>query len=1172
VELEREDQPEEEEPSLPADPSVRNFSFALADGHIYFRENSRMRRVDTSATAAGRIKGMIQLRDTVRELIEYQTEDYSDEMIREQQRKLNAQYDRFTTQYGLINSRANSLAFSDDSSYFLLCSLEIVDEEGRLLRKADMFTKRTIRQRTNVEQVDTASEALAVSIGAKARVDLPYMAELTGSTEEQLMEELRGVIFPNPENRDETDQPIFETADAYLSGNVREKLRMARQFAAYDAERYSENVKALEAVQPKDLDASEIDVRLGAIWLPPEDVRQFLFELVDTPPMYQTYINVMYSEYTAAWNVKGKSDDRSNNIKANVTYGTNRVNAYKILEDTLNLRDVRIFDTVYEDGVEKRVLNKQETAIAQQKQEMMKEAFRDWIWRDPQRRERLTRLYNDRFNAIRPREYDGSHIRFTGMNPEIRLRQHQINAVARALYGGNSLFAHCVGAGKTFAMTAAAMESKHLGLCNKSMLVVPNHLTEQWAAEFLQLYPSANILVATKKDFETKNRKTFCARIATGDYDAIIIGHSQFEKIPISTDRQRQQLYEQISEITSGIRELKEAKGERYAIKQLEKTKKTLQFKLEKLNDTSRKDDVVTFEELGVDRLFVDEADSYKNLFLYTKMRNVAGLSQTEAQKSSDMFAKCRYLDELTEGRGIIFATGTPISNSITEMYTMQRYLQYERLKRQGLQHFDAWASTFGETVTAIELAPEGTGYRAKTRFARFYNLPELMNVFKEVADIQTADMLQLPVPKAHFHNVAVPPSDFQRDMVADLARRAEQVRAKQVEPHEDNMLTITNDGRKLALDQRLANPLLPDDEGSKVSACADNVFRYWSGSREERLTQLVFCDLSIPKQDGSFNVYDELRRKLMDRGVPTEEIAYIHDANTEVKKKELFAKVRSGQVRVLLGSTFKMGAGTNVQTKLIALHDLDCPWRPRDLEQRSGRIIRQGNQNSEVHIFRYVTENTFDAYLYQTLENKQRFISQIMTSKSPVRSAEDIDETALSYAEVKALATGNPYIKEKMDLDIQVSKLKLLKANHLSQRYALEDRLLKMLPQQIKSTEERIAGYEQDAALYMRSKATKKEDTEESNFPGMVIKDFTYSERMAAGAALLEACKGMTSPDPQAAGSYFGFSMWLSFDNFHKEYKVTLRGALGHTVTLGADAGGNMTRINNALSDLPAK
>jgi N12 class adenine-specific DNA methylase/adenine-specific DNA methylase len=1172
VDLEREEQPEEEEVSQPADPSVRNFSFALVEGRIYFRENSRMRPVETSATAAGRIKGMIQLRDTVRELIEYQTEDYSDEAIREQQRKLDTQYERFTTQYGLINSRANSLAFSDDSSYFLLCSLEVIDEEGRLLRKADMFTKRTIRQRTNIKQVDTASEALAVSIGTKARVDLPYMAELTGLAQELLVQELRGVIFPNPENLDEEGQPIYETADAYLSGNVREKLRTAKQFAAFDAERYAENVKALEAVQPMDLDASEIDVRLGATWLPPEVIRAFIFELVDTPYMYQTSINVMYSGYTAAWNVKGKSDDRSNNIKANVTYGTNRINAYKILEDTLNLRDVRIFDTAVENGVEKRVLNKQETAIAQQKQEAMKEAFRDWIWQDPQRREQLTRLYNDRFNSIRPREYDGSHIRFTGMNPEIRLRQHQVNAVARTLYGGNSLFAHCVGAGKTFAMTAAAMESKHLGLCNKSMLVVPNHLTEQWAAEFLMLYPSANVLVATKKDFETKNRKTFCARIATGDYDAIIIGHSQFEKIPISAERQRQQLYEQISEITSGIRELKEAKGERYAIKQLERTKKTLQVKLEKLNDTSRKDDVVTFEELGIDRLFVDEADSYKNLFLYTKMRNVAGLSQTEAQKSSDMFAKCRYLDELTEGRGIIFATGTPISNSITEMYTMQRYLQYERLRGQGLQHFDSWASTFGETVTAIELAPEGTGYRAKTRFARFYNLPELMNVFKEVADIQTADMLQLPVPKAHFHNVAVPPSDFQREMVADLASRAELVRAKRVEPHEDNMLKITNDGRKLALDQRLANAMLPDDEGSKVSVCADNVFRQWADSRDQRLAQLVFCDLSIPKQDGTFNVYDDLRRKLTEKGVPVEEIAFIHDANTEVKKKELFAKVRTGQIRILLGSTFKMGAGTNVQTKLIALHDLDCPWRPRDLEQRSGRIIRQGNQNSEVHIFRYVTENTFDAYLYQTLENKQRFISQIMTSKSPVRSAEDIDETALSYAEVKALATGNPYIKEKMDLDIQVSKLKLLKANHLSQRYALEDRLLKMLPQQIKSTEERIAGYEQDVALFMRAQESEKASSDDSRFPGMTIKDYTYSERATAGAALLEACKGMTSPDPQDAGSYMGFSLWLSFDSFAKEYKVTLRGVLGHTITLGPDAGGNMSRINNTLSDLPNK
>nr|WP_249866474.1 SNF2-related protein [Paenibacillus konkukensis] len=908
VEGEREEQPEEAESSLPADPNVRNFSFALVEGRVYFRENSRMHPVETSATATGRIKGLIQLRDTVRDLIEYQTEDYSEESIREQQRKLNTQYDRFAAQYGLINSRANSLAFSDDSAYFLLCSLEILDDEGLMLRKADMFTKRTIRQRTQVERVDTAFEALAVSIGVKARVDLAYMSELSGIPEAKLIQDLRGIIFPNPEQMDEDGEPVYETADAYLSGHVRDKLQSAKVFAAHDPERYAENVKALEAVQPPDLTASEIDVRLGATWLPAEVVRDFMFELLDTPPMFRPSIQVLYSDYTAAWNVRGKSDDRSNNIKANVTYGTERINAYKIIEDTLNLRDVRIFDTVIENGVEKRVLNRKDTAVAQQKQELIKEAFGEWLWQDPQRRERLTRLYNDRFNATRPREYDGSHIRLSGMNPEIRLRQHQVNAVARALYGGNALFAHCVGAGKTFAMTAAAMESKHLGLCNKSMFVVPNHLIEQWAAEFLQLYPSANVLVTTKKDFETKNRKTFCARIATGDYDAIIIGHSQFEKIPISMERQRQQLEEQIYEITGGIRELKEAKGERYAIKQLEKTKKTLQIKLETLNDTSRKDDVVTFEELGVDRLFVDEADSYKNLFLYTKMRNVAGLSQTEAQKSSDMFMKCRYLDELTGGRGIIFATGTPISNSITEMYTMQRYLQYGSLQKQGLQHFDSWASTFGETVTAIELAPAGTGYQAKTRFARFYNLPELMNMFKEVADIQTADMLQLPVPKAHFHNVAVPPSEFQRDMVADLARRAEQVRSKAVEPHEDNMLLITNDGRKLALDQRLANPLLPDDKGSKISACANNIYRHWQDGQEQRLTQLVFCDLSTPKADGTFNVYDEIKRKLLEKGVPATEIAYIHEANTDAQKKELFGKVRAGQVRVLLGSTFKMG------------------------------------------------------------------------------------------------------------------------------------------------------------------------------------------------------------------------------------------------------------------------
>lgn len=1168
-ELEREELPDEQDFSLPAAPNVRNFSYTLVDGCVYYRENSRMHRVDTSITATGRIKGLLALRETVRTLMDYQIEDYSESAIREQQQRLGKQYDQFTKQYGLINSRANSLAFSDDSAYFLLCSLEILDEEGRLLRKADMFNKRTIKQQSVVERVDTAAEALSISIGEKACVDLLFMENLTGFTRERLVQKLQGIIFANPERTDVEGNPIYETADAYLSGHVRDKLRIAKQFATYDEARYGENVRALEVVQPKDLDASEIDVRLGATWLPAEDIRSFMFELLDTPYMFQQSIQVLFSEYTAAWNLRGKNEDHSNNIKANMTYGTSRMSAYKIMEDTLNLRDVRIFDTVVEDGVEKRVLNRQETAIAQQKQEQIKEAFQEWIWKEPQRRERLTQLYNERFNAIRPREYDGSHIRFKGMNPEIGLRQHQINAVARALYGGNALFAHCVGAGKTFAMTAAAMESKHLGLCNKSMFVVPNHLIEQWAAEFLQLYPAANVLVTTRKDFETKNRKRFCARIATGDYDAIIIGHSQFERIPISTERQRQQLHDQIVEITSGIRELKEAKSERYAIKQLEKTKKTLQVKLEKLNDTSRKDDVVTFEELGVDRLFVDEADSYKNLFLYTKMRNVAGLSQTEAQKSSDMFAKCRYLNELTEGRGVVFATGTPISNSITEMYTMQRYLQYERLQKQGLQHFDSWASTFGETVTAIELAPEGTGYRAKTRFARFYNLPELMNMFKEVADIQTADMLQLPVPKAYFHNVAVPPSEFQKNMVAELSERAEKVRAKVIEPHEDNMLKITNDGRKLALDQRLANPILPDDESSKVSACASNVYQHWLDGSKEQLTQLVFCDLSTPKTDGTFNVYDELKRKLIEKGVPAEEIAYIHQANTDVQKKELFAKVRVGQVRILLGSTAKLGAGTNVQTKLIALHDLDCPWRPRDLEQRSGRIIRQGNQNDEVHIFRYVTENTFDAYMYQTLENKQRFISQIMTSKSPVRSAEDIDETALSYAEVKALATGNPYIKEKMDLDIQVSKLKLLKANHLSQRYALEDRLLKILPVQIKSTEERIAGLEKDVALF---KLAIQKYGDDSVFPGIVIEGISYMERVKAGVALLEACKKMTSPDPQEIGNYLDFSLWLSFDSFQKEYKATLRGTLGHTVSLGSDGGGNMTRLNNVLSDLPSK
>lgn len=1163
---------EEEDTSIPADPNVKNFSYTVVNGEIYYRENSRMNKVEVSVTAANRIKGMIAIRDCVRELIEYQTEDYSDEVIREQQRKLNKLYDEFTAKYGLLSSRGNNMAFSDDSSYCLLCSLEILDEDGNLERKADMFTKRTIRQRTVVTHVDTATEALAISIAEKACVDMGFMQNLTGLSEEQIFKDLEGVIFRNPEKTGSEGKPHYETADEYLSGNVREKLKTARRFTEMQPDIYSINVMALEKVQPKDLSASEIDVRLGATWLPPDVIKDFIFELLETPYMYRRYIDVHYSSYTGNWNVKGKSDDRSGNIKANVTYGTSRINACKIIEETLNLRDVRIFDTVEEDGVEKRVLNKKETAIAQQKQEVIKEAFQSWIWKDPQRRERLTRIYNDRFNAVRPREYDGSHIRFTGMNPEITLRKHQVDAVAHILYGGNTLLAHCVGAGKTYEMTAAAMESKHLGLCQKSMFVVPNHLTEQWSAEFLQLYPSANILVATKKDFETKNRKKFCARIATGDYDAVIIGHSQFEKIPISMERQKRLLEEQIAEITNGIRELKEERGERYAIKQLEKTKKTLKLKLDKLNDTSRKDDVVTFEELGVDRLFVDEADFYKNLFLYTKMRNVAGLSQTEAQKSSDLFAKCRYLDELTEGRGVIFATGTPISNSITEMYTMQRYLQYETLRKNGLQHFDCWASTFGETVTAIELAPEGSGYRAKTRFARFYNLPELMNMFKEIADIKTADMLNLPVPKANYHNVAVKPSKFQQDMVAELAERAERVRAKLVEPYEDNMLKITNDGRKLALDQRLANPMLPDHEESKVNACVENVFRLWQENSDKKLTQLVFCDLSIPKNDGNFNVYDDIRQKLTARGVTADEVAFIHDADTEAKKKELFAKVRKGQVRILLGSTFKMGAGTNVQDLLIALHDLDCPWRPRDLEQRSGRIVRQGNKNNEVHIFRYVTENTFDAYLYQILENKQRFISQIMSSKSPVRSAEDIDETALSYAEVKALATGNPFIKEKMDLDIQVSKLKLLKANHLSQRYALEDRLLKYYPQQIKSTEERIEGYEKDLALYERHSAPKSvgDGTDDSKFPGMTVKGIDYTEKAKAGTAILEACKQMTSPEPQELGSYMGFSMLFSFDGFNKQYQITLRGVLSHTVTLGTDIHGNITRLNNALAEIP--
>lgn len=1157
TEYEREDDElsESTNESIPADPDVRNFSFTVVDGQIYYRENSRMNKMEVSVTAANRIKGMIELRDCTRRLIEYQLEGYPDEDIAREQRSLNALYDRYTDKYGLLNSRANNMAFSDDSAYCLLCSLEVIDENGNLGRKADMFTKRTIRQQSVVTSVDTATEALAVSLSEKANVDMPYMAELTGKTEEQLAEELTGVIFLNPTTKQ------YETADEYLSGDVRWKLQLLREI---DDPQYAANMAALEKVQPKDLSASEIDVRLGATWLPPEDIEKFVHELLSTAYYIQNRIKVHYSPITAAWNIENKNSDY-NNVAAGVTYGTNRINAYKIIEETLNLKDVRIFDTVTdENGNEVRVLNKKDTILAQQKQQLIKDAFRDWIWKDPDRRDRLTTLYNTKFNSIRPREYDGSHIRFTGMNPEITLRPHQVNAIARILYGGNTLLAHVVGAGKTFEMVAASMESKRLGLCQKSLFVVPNHLTEQWAAEFLQLYPSANILVATKKDFETRNRKKFCSRIATGDYDAVIIGHSQFEKIPMSIERQRAVLQGQLDEIVDGIAEAKSARAERFTVKQLEKTKKQIKLKLEKLNDQSRKDDVVTFEELGVDRLFVDEAHFYKNLFLFTKMRNVAGLAQTEAQKSADLFMKCRYLDELTGGRGIVFATGTPISNSMTEMYTMQRYLQYETLRSQGLTHFDAWASTFGETITSIELAPEGTGYRAKTRFARFYNLPELIAMFKQVADIQTADMLNLPVPTVNYHNVAMKPSEHQRDMVASLAERAERVRNGMVEPTVDNMLKITNDGRKLALDQRLVNGMLPDNEESKVNACMDNIYRVWEAGEEKKLTQLVFCDLSTPHNDGTFNVYDDLKAKLMERGIPAEEIAFIHDAKTEVQKAALFTSVRRGLVRVLIGSTAKMGAGTNVQRKLAALHHLDIPWRPSDIEQREGRMIRQGNTNESVDVFRYVTENTFDAYMWQTIESKQKFISQIMTSKSPVRSCEDIDETALSYAEVKALATGNPYIKEKMDLEIDVSRLKLVKANYQSQKYAMEDRLLKYFTREVKLTEERIAGFKADMSLYERHKA--------EDFPGMVLLGVNYTEKKDAGAALIETCKAQTSPELKEVGSFRGFTLMLSYDTFGKTFKLTLKGALSHTIDLGSDIHGNIQRMENAFDMFPTR
>ena len=1159
---------EVEDNSVPADPNVKNFSFTVVEDKIYYRQNSRMNPVDVSATAENRIKGMIKIRDCVRELIRLQTDDYPDSAILSAQERLNTLYDDFTKKYGLLNARANRLAFADDSSYCLLCSLEIVGENGELKRKADMFTKRTIKPHIKVTSVSTASEALAVSIGEKAKVDMDFMCELTGKTEQELFEELKGVIFLNPEYTSEhSNDERYLPADEYLSGNVRKKLELARRTAKLYPDDYNINVEMLEKVQPQDLTASEISVRLGATWLPPEDVERFVYEILQTPRYAQWNIKVKYTELTGEWTIANKSYDRTN-VVANNTYGTSRINGYKIIEDTLNLKDVRIFDYVEDEhGNKKPVLNKKETAIAQGKQEMIKQAFQDWIWKDPNRRERLVRIYNDLFNSMRPREYDGSHITFSGMNPEISLRPHQINAVARIMYGGNTLLAHVVGAGKTFEIVAAAQESKRLGLCNKSLIVVPNHLTEQWASEYLQLYPSANILVATKKDFETKNRKKFCARIATGDYDAIIIGHSQFEKIPISIERQREMLQRQIDEITLGVAQIKYDRGEKITVKQLEKTKKSLQTKLDKLNDQSRKDDVVTFEELGVDRLFVDEAHNFKNLFLYTKMRNVGGIAQTEAQKSSDLYMKCRYLDEVTGNKGVIFATGTPVSNSMVELYTMQRYLQYDALEDKHLQHFDSWASTFGETVTAIELAPEGTGYRAKTRFAKFYNLPELMMMFRQVADIQTADMLNLPVPKANFHNIAVKPTEHQKQIVESLSERAEKVRNKMVDSSVDNMLLITNDGRKLALDQRLFNEMLPDDPDSKVAACVENVYGIWERTTPQKSTQLIFCDLSTPHNDGKFNVYDDIKKKLIAKGVPESEIAFIHNADSEAKKKDLFGKVRSGQVRVLIGSTAKMGAGTNVQQKLIAIHHTDCPWRPADLQQREGRIVRQGNENPEVEIYSYVTEQTFDAYLYQLVENKQKFIGQIMTSKSPVRSAEDVDEQALSYAEIKALATGNPYIKEKMDLDVAVSKLKLLKQNHLSQRYSLEDRIIKYYPQQIKQGEERISGYNADI-----QRAKENTFLNADNFSPMVVEDVTYDEKKGAGSAILVACKAMTSPEPKLIGSYRGFNMELSFNSFEKEYVLTLVGSLRHSVSLGADIYGNITRLDNLISSMPEK
>ena len=1181
--------------SIPADPNVKNYSYAIVDGQVYYRENSRMVRPDLNATAEARVKGLVGLRDCVQELIDLQMDAaVPDSTITQKQAELNRLYDSFSARYGLINDRANRLAYADDSSYYLLCALEVIDEDGKLERKADMFTKRTIKPHQAVAVVDTASEALAVSISEKACVDMDYMSQLTGKTKEELAGELQGVIFRVPGQLEQDGTPHYVTADEYLSGNVRRKLRQAQRAAQQDPV-YAVNVEALIAAQPKDLDASEIEVRLGATWIDKEYIQQFMYETFDTPFYMQRNIQVNYTPFTAEWQITGKSSISQNNVAAYTTYGTSRANAYKILEDSLNLRDVRIYDTIEDaDGKERRVLNAKETTLAAQKQQAIREAFRDWIWRDPERRQTLVRQYNEEMNATRPREYDGSHITFGGMNPAITLREHQKSAIAHVLYGGNTLLAHEVGAGKTFEMVAASMEAKRLGLCQKSLFVVPNHLTEQWASEFLRLYPSANILVTTKKDFETHNRKKFCARIATGDYDAIIMGHSQFERIPISRERQERLLYEQIDEITEGIAEVQASGGERFTVKQLERTRKSLEARLEKLQAEGRKDDVVTFEQLGVDRLFVDEAHNYKNLFLYTKMRNVAGLSTSDAQKSSDMFAKCRYMDEITGNRGVIFATGTPVSNSMTELYTMQRYLQYERLQELNMTHFDCWASRFGETVTALELAPEGTGYRARTRFSKFFNLPELMNLFKEVADIKTADQLNLPTPEVEYHNIVAQPTEHQQEMVKALSERASEVHRGSVDPSVDNMLKITSDGRKLGLDQRIVNQMLPDEPGTKVNQCVDNIMQIWRDGKADKLTQLVFCDIStpqakapvskaaktldnpllhalegavpLPEQEPVFTVYDDIRQKLIAQGMPADQIAFIHEANTEVRKKELFSKVRTGQVRVLLGSTAKMGAGTNVQDRLVALHDLDCPWRPGDLAQRKGRIERQGNQNPLVHVYRYVTEGTFDAYLWQTVENKQKFISQIMTSKSPVRSCDDVDETALSFAEIKALCAGDPRIKERMDLDVEVAKLKLMKADHQSKQYRLEDQLLKYFPQEIETNKGYIQGFEAD----LETLAAHPHPAD--GFAGMEIRGDVLTDKENAGAALLDACKEVKTSDPVQIGSYRGYAMSVEFSAWKQEYTLLLKGQMTHRATLGTDPRGNLTRIDNALAQMPQR